>query len=536
MDCSAVKPRMEALVNGSLPAPDRALAEQHIAACEGCRLELELVRAIGSQEQSPGSAPPPDWTLDRIFGPETAQSQGQQSTPSLPALSPGGIPTPAATAAPSGVPPTSWESASNPFGDTPAPGSSAPSAPAMEPAAAKTTPNPNQDEPKTPAQESWDFEPADAKSGKPPEQSLFFAEEALTRRKNPEDKKASNFRVILWGAGGVIGAIVLALSSWFVLHMAPQTGDDSMAGAAAPEASSSVDGGGTAGSAPGDEGPATTAPVPPPAPTPAPAQDGAAASHSPPVSASSAGQPPLLPDAGRPSGAAPRTSAHQAQPPATSKPAAISQRPSDTSVRRAAPEASKPSTRAVKPPPEPIADETASMDPSDTMPGDAHGSGMDGAEPQQAVPDAPRYRTRNGTVIAPPLSHAAETPQQTTEPPASGKPSTEKAPPEISSPIERIHLATLAAAQQEDLAALRRLRGTWKSFMSKMGVGPDRARARREYADCLWAIQSLTARRGDQKDALAAYREYLLSAPAGGADSQSVSRLRQLEDALAEQH
>jgi hypothetical protein len=86
------------------------------------------------------------------------------------------------------------------------------------------------------------------------------------------------------------------------------------------------------------------------------------------------------------------------------------------------------------------------------------------------------------------------------------------------------------------LAALRRLRSTWKDFMSKMGVGPERARARREYADCLWAIQSLTGRRGDQKDALAAYREYLLSAPAGGADSQSVSRLRQLEDALAEKH
>ena len=65
-------------------------------------------------------------------------------------------------------------------------------------------------------------------------------------------------------------------------------------------------------------------------------------------------------------------------------------------------------------------------------------------------------------------------------------------------------------------------------------VGPDRARARREYADYLWAIQSLTGRKTDQKDALAAYREYLLNAPAGGADSRSVSRLRQLEDALTE--
>ena len=65
-------------------------------------------------------------------------------------------------------------------------------------------------------------------------------------------------------------------------------------------------------------------------------------------------------------------------------------------------------------------------------------------------------------------------------------------------------------------------------------VGPDRARARREYGDCLWAIQSLTGRKADQRDALAAYREYLLNAPAGGADSRSVSRLRQLEDAITE--
>ncbi len=65
-------------------------------------------------------------------------------------------------------------------------------------------------------------------------------------------------------------------------------------------------------------------------------------------------------------------------------------------------------------------------------------------------------------------------------------------------------------------------------------IGPDRARAKREYADCLWAIQNLTGRRSDQRETLAAYREYLLGAPAGGADSRSVSRLRQLEDALTE--
>src|SRR6267143_5305397 len=80
MDCAAVKPKMEALVRGTLPDAERALAEQHIAACEGCRLELELVRAIGSQEK-PAAVGQADWTLDRIFGTEGQQSGGSQSDP-----------------------------------------------------------------------------------------------------------------------------------------------------------------------------------------------------------------------------------------------------------------------------------------------------------------------------------------------------------------------------------------------------------------------------------------------------------------------
>jgi hypothetical protein len=116
------------------------------------------------------------------------------------------------------------------------------------------------------------------------------------------------------------------------------------------------------------------------------------------------------------------------------------------------------------------------------------------------------------------------------EPPA--EPET-PAQPEVSTPIDRLHLATVTATENGDLDRLRRLRATWKSLMVKI-IGPDRARAKREYADCLWAIQDATGRRADQKDALAAYRDYLLGAPAGGADSRSVSRLRQLEDAIAE--
>jgi hypothetical protein len=107
--------------------------------------------------------------------------------------------------------------------------------------------------------------------------------------------------------------------------------------------------------------------------------------------------------------------------------------------------------------------------------------------------------------------------------------------PAPDTPIQRLHLATVAAGERGDLADLRRLRAAWKEFMTRV-VGPDRSRARREYADCLWAIQSLTGKRGDQKDTLAAYREYLLTSPAGGADNRSASRLRQLEEAFTEKH
>ena len=103
----------------------------------------------------------------------------------------------------------------------------------------------------------------------------------------------------------------------------------------------------------------------------------------------------------------------------------------------------------------------------------------------------------------------------------------------VQRPIDRLHLATLAAEQNADLVALRKMRDTWRGFL-RTSVGPDRARAKREMADCLWAIQTLTTRTSDQKAALAAYRDYVLNAPAGGADARTVSRMRQLEDALAE--
>jgi hypothetical protein len=144
----------------------------------------------------------------------------------------------------------------------------------------------------------------------------------------------------------------------------------------------------------------------------------------------------------------------------------------------------------------------------------------------------------------PPSSPLAESPAAAPPPAPKPKPAPapaptaqETAPPSdpIQRPIDRLHLATLTAEQNADLTGLRKMRETWKTFL-KTSVGPDRARAKRELGDCLWAVQILTASRSDQKAALAAYRDYLLNAPAGGADVRTVSRMRQLEDALAESH
>jgi hypothetical protein len=205
--------------------------------------------------------------------------------------------------------------------------------------------------------------------------------------------------------------------------------------------------------------------------------------------------------------------------------ATIAPQPAPAPVRRTVVEPSKPSPRKV-----PASEGLIESD--DPTAGSAEDSSPETDEAWEnwedpAMPPAP-IPQRSGT-------NGTRAPRGSTAPPDSKAPEeSPPAPPEITRPIDRIHLATVAAEERGDLIELRRLRATWKDFMSKMGVGPERARARREYADCLWAIQTLTGRRSDQKDALSAYRNYLLSAPAGGADTRSVSRLRQLEDALAE--
>ena len=548
---------MEALVNGSLPAPERALAEQHIAVCEGCRLELELVRAIGSQEKAP-AAGKDDWTLDRIFGSEgshqeasgpaapvpakPAPAAGPPSTfPATAPASSGGAPQPPAKAAPAGAGTSAFASApmnppeSNAFERTP------PST------ADETEMSSGSDDEKEESSfgakaaagspTSWDFEPADAKSdGGPSEESLFFANEALTRRKDPETKKTSSFRFLLWGAGGLIGAILLAFSSWFVLHMAaPETQD--------PQPRAGSQGSSATDSFPGDPGdPSPEDPLTPDPGLQLP-DDGGGSSDAPDQTAKSApvAQAPRV----AASSAAPLPIGTRAPVPSTTQrvPAPTPSRPTPPPAVRTEPAGAASSSQALAgstsrgtpPPPKvrrtpPIVAPKTDDDmiPSDDPPpsrGSHDGAGDPGHGSSDAASalDAGYKSTSPGT--------AAPSHQRITTPPPGKQPETEPAPAPDNSPIGKLHLATVTAEEEADLAGLRRLRSQWKSFMSKI-VGPDRARAKREYADCLWAIQVLTGRRSDQKDALAAYREYLLGAPAGGADSRTVSRLRQLEDAI----
>lgn len=517
MDCAAVKPKMEALVSGSLPPSERSMAEQHIAICEGCRLELELVRAIGAQEKQPaGSGSKDDWTLDRIFGAAGESSPAKEA--------------PAATATPADPPPQSEGGeafASTPIFGSPEP-APAPPHPALIPESAESEP------PRPPGRKkveaSWSFEPADAKSDvKPPEESLFFAAEALTRKGSTA--KGSNSRVILWSLGGLVGVGLLAFSAWFVLHMNSSGGEGPATRIQA--APSPAPDGGTVPTAPTTDPSPTPAPSPndgeiqdeggqapnsaveaTPPPQPQPRITASVTPPQPRVSASTAPQQPMPP--------APRTKAPQPTGSRTTTPATRStgSAPLATSgtEHHASPAPAGPSTSSSTP--ERHLRVSTFMPPPDDMP-----DGDSSEIPATTLPTVtkPSGTNTRGSSIWESRAPKADPPAETEAP----------AQPEVSTPIERLHLATVAATENGDLDGLRRLRATWRSFMAKI-IGPDRARAKREYADCLWAIQDMTGRRADQKDALAAYRDYLLGAPAGGADSRSVSRLRQLEDALAE--
>ncbi|MGE5176824.1 MAG: zf-HC2 domain-containing protein, partial [Hyphomicrobiales bacterium] len=85
MDCTRAKSKMEPYASDRLDPAEKAELEQHLATCEGCRLEVELVRAMGSSPAKTAKDDGDEWTIDRIFGtgasraPETASAS--ETTP-----------------------------------------------------------------------------------------------------------------------------------------------------------------------------------------------------------------------------------------------------------------------------------------------------------------------------------------------------------------------------------------------------------------------------------------------------------------------
>ena len=614
MDCADAKLRMEPCASGALVPEELALFEEHIAACEGCRLELELVRAMGEGKAGEAGAPKSDdWTLDRIFGAEAsknppAASPGSEPLP-IAAITPGGDapvePAPAATSAadapeaatifettPSATPPEAPEPVAPSASFEPAPTTAelipaAPATPHDEPASSDLFDDPNpvtaiSDEvlaaasaaaaalgpapkaeraasmPSTPPpaappkeepadENSWDFEPADAKpEGSLPKGSLFFAEETLARQGAVKKGKNTVKRIVLWGGGAVVGIALLAVSLWVgffgpggfdLTRQAPATKSapqEPTTPVAAPE---SLIAPAPDGSVTGSPAATTQEVVTQPAdeavaPTPNAAVIGARAlsgSGVPPIPPSTrSGSQPVAPrsttgapaatSSGKsdPKGAKAGTAATAGSTGSPKSGASLS--PSSTPKPSAG--STSPPTETTRPAPQPLDPEQLELlapPPVSTT-------------PEQSVPFAGGTKGATGS-NAPVRSSPA--PQLSTAPaPAESAPATPPADA-VQRPIDRLHLATVAAEQGSDLVALRKLRDTWKGLV-RTSVGPDRMRAKRELGDCLWAIQSLTGRTADKREALAAYREYLLNAPAGGADPRTVARMRQLEDALAE--
>ena len=562
MDCADAKLRMEPCASGALVPEELALFEEHIAACEGCRLELELVRAMGSTEKPEQAEQPKsdDWTLDRIFGAEAAKGSAAPVAPVAPEPTPAPAqPTPipaipetaseperltldsladgldAPQAAASAPEPSEaamiFESTPNPMPPDSAPSPSEMPAPAVPASAdvsaamAAIEPKPEKTaRPKTAKadspDESWDFEPADAKpEAALPEGSLFFAEETLARQGKARKGQSSAKRMLVWGAGAVVGIGLLALSLWIGFFSKQDQRDSTVplagtASPAAPDASTPTDSTAAASDGVGE--------VAPPAETPEvltqPA-DEVVAKPPAPLGARA------LSGTGVPSIPVPSKSASTSVAPRsiTGSPAPKSQQSTPSGTASVAPKPGTPKTASGTAPRQPAPADT--IDPEQALLR---------APPPYEEEDIPFRSTKSGdgkttTTKTPAPSGTAPTVSKPIEP------APDPAPPvdAVQRPIDRLHLATVAAEQADDLVTLRKLRDTWKGLV-RTSVGPDRARAKRELADCYWAIQTLTGRTSDKKDALAAYREYLLNAPAGGADPRTVARMRQLEDALAE--
>ena len=504
MDCTEVKQRMEGCVAGTIPAEERAAVDAHLAKCEGCRLELELTRAVLGAPPSAipkgvSEAPPLTLELDSL-----TPRMPEPTAIRAPMLS--GEPTAEARGAPpqggpileSRAPASDAEvSFANLASESPLP------APPAGREATQAGPFPEADA-DPPSEESpsngrqWGFEPAEPREAAPPEGSLFFAEEALAKtERHKGDRHSARLhlaRLAFWIGGATLGLGLLAASVWMALASHdedPRGAIDRAANRRPTSGQAPAATEGAARSVPATAVPTQPKAIPPPAPTPS-------------AELAPTAVPPAAPPARAPA-------AHQPPPPLAAQSLPPSPQP---------PSFSSPRVTKILPKPAP-----ESMDDDFDM------------EPDPAPTDEPELVHVPITKHAGGGSRKTETPPQSppvakpeaTAPAEPAKPET----PLVSRPIDRLHLATEHAGASADLAALRKLKSTWKTFL-QTATGSDRARAKREYADCLWEIQELTGRSSDRREALAAYREYVLNAPAGGVDARTVGRMRTLEDVLSD--
>jgi len=533
MTCSEAKLKLEPCASGTLPAEEKIALEEHLATCEGCRLELELTRAVlgspafdgveepapNNPEHAPVSADTP--VVPNSFEPPTAAEIDAEI--SFADLSLDESPKPADPA-------------------TPGPG-----APEKEPVASAAAAGGKKG---GDGDALWDFEPVDAhRDVGPPQGSLSFANEALTRKHEEEKKrKATMLRLALWGGGIFGGVLLLGISVWIALAFRQGNQNDDTQP--------------SKGSNPAPAG-VTQTPAPGAVPTPTPSADSSAAAPT-----GAATTPAPTPDATAPVAQAtvpaPATAPdHVVQMPSTPD----AQAPVTTKKPTPKPAAPKP---AVKPAPKPAPRDTHADDDKDGTPGWSPSDlqpAPSATKPVPKTPDAspapnattpsvgqaenpppvtpqpnpggtpnPQTAPTPGASVPPPAT-APTAPSQTAPAPSNPAPAPAgdaTAPaPGVTKPIDRLHLATVTATENQDLVTLRKLKESWKTLLKSV-AGPDRSRTKREMADCLWAIQELSSRVSDRKEALAAYRDYVLTAPAGGVDSRSLSRMRYLEESLGE--
>jgi hypothetical protein len=506
VDCATVKSRLSGLVSGLLTPEEKAETEAHLASCEGCRLEHHLLQAIhGTSGDAAASidppAPPPSvgpvgGLADPVLPPAPPTLDPRVVEPDL-VLEP-------ITPTLSATPDTEVS-----FADLALESKALPQ-PSTGPETMEERPSLI---PPMPSKKAWDFEPVDPpRTSSPPEESVHFAEEALNRSSRREGSRAV-FRIVLWSGGALAGVALLAVSVWMAMAHRETTSDaQALAPPPPPPSADSVSLGSTATKDSIAVG-AANIPVTPPPPT------GAPSTTTPQPSATTQARP----GAATPSAGTAATKTAKTPPSTTTEGAA--RKPGTKSVASI----SKPPSDAQK------AETTAPSTPVPPRAGPP--TREEGFEPVVDGP-ADTKTTWSQTDFTP--APATKKPAATKKPsliieeaPEEARPATPPDEADTSGPMGRLHLATAKAREERDIEALRKIKTSWKSYL-RTALGSERERSKREYADCLWAIQEITGKDADRKEALTAYREYVLHAPAGGADARTVARMRHLEDVLSD--